>query len=70
MRMYTSNSNGMLCGETYIYLATFNKPSADGKIISLVYTCTENGLSDGTSEMTVNDITPSSSNALIEFFRN
>ena len=52
------------------YASTSNKPSADWGTMSLVHTCTENGLSDGTSEMTVNNITPLSSNVLLMLFRN
>ena len=53
------------CNNTVV----FNIPSADAGM-SLVQTCTENTLSVGISEMTVNDITPSDSIALLESFRN
>ena len=43
----------------------YDKPSADWGTIFLVHTCTENGLSVWTSEMTVNDIVPSDSTALL-----
>ena len=46
-----------------------NKPSADWGI-SLVHTCTENDLSLGTDVMTVNDILPSDSIALLALLRN
>jgi len=48
----------------------FNKPSADRGLISLVHACTENGLSDGISEITVNDIKPLDSNEVLMLFRN
>ena len=37
---------------------------------SLVHTCTENGISDGTDEMTVNDIKPPDSSTLLVALRN
>ena len=47
-----------------------NKPPADRGSLSLVYTCTVNGISDGTSEMIVNDMEPSDSTALPVSFSN
>ena len=47
-----------------------DKPSADGGSMSLVNTCTENGVSAGADETRVNDIKPSDSTALLASFRN
>ena len=52
------------------YVIFFSKPSADWGTISLVNTCTENGLSDGTSDMIVNDTKPSASTTLLALFKN
>ena len=38
-------------------------------MVSLVHTCTVNGVADGTDEMIVNDIEPSDSSALLELVR-
>ena len=43
----------------------FNKPSADEGLVSLVHTCTENGVSDVTNEMIVKGIEPLDSTALL-----
>ena len=53
-------------GSLYIY----NKPSAETGSLSFVQTCTVNGLSDVTSDMTVNSMAPSDSTALLVSFRN
>ena len=47
-----------------------NKPSADTGSVSLVHTCTVNGLSDVTSDMTVNSVESSDSTALQVVSRN
>ena len=49
---------------------SFNEPSADRGTISLVHTCTVNGLSDVADEMMVSDIEPSDSNTLLTSFEN
>ena len=46
-----------------------NKPWAETGTESLVHTCTVNGLSDSTSDMTVNNIEPSDSSALLVLSR-
>ena len=54
------------CEHNYI----IDKPSAETGSLSLVHTCTVNGLSDVTSDMTVNSMESSDSSALLVPSRN
>ena len=57
----------------YYALFVLNKPSAVGRLVLvefLVHTCTENGLSDGTSETTVKNMLPRASTSPLVISRN